>query len=52
MENLLTELRGVPDRLRVKRESKSRLKAGIVEFEHQALKATCRRAALIHKRTV
>ncbi|RXH42335.1 MaoC family dehydratase [Bradyrhizobium zhanjiangense] len=39
-----------------KRESKSRLKAGIVEFEHQALNqldevvARCRRSALMHKR--
>lgn len=39
-----------------KRESKSRLKTGIVEFEHQALNqlnevvAGCRRAALMHKR--
>lgn len=41
-----------------KRESKSRLNAGIVEFEHQALNqrdevvGTCRRAALMHKRQV
>lgn len=40
-----------------KRESKSRPKAGIVEFEHSALNqrdevvATCRRTALMHKRT-
>lgn len=39
-----------------KRESKSRPKAGIVEFEHQALNqrgevvGTCRRTALMHKR--
>lgn len=39
-----------------KRESKSRLKTGIVEFEHQALNqlnevvAGCRRSALMHKR--
>ncbi|MFK4529327.1 acyl dehydratase [Bradyrhizobium japonicum] len=39
-----------------RRESKSRLRAGIVEFEHQALNqrdevvATCRRTALMHKR--
>jgi len=39
-----------------RRESKSRLKAGIVEFEHQALNqlnevvAGCRRSALMHKR--
>lgn len=39
-----------------KRESKSRMKAGIVEFEHQAFNqldevvARCRRTALMHKR--
>ncbi|RXG91886.1 MaoC family dehydratase [Bradyrhizobium vignae] len=39
-----------------KRDSKSRLNAGIVEFEHQALNqldevvARCRRSALMHKR--
>ncbi|MCK1292474.1 MaoC family dehydratase [Bradyrhizobium sp. 30] len=39
-----------------KRDSKSRLDTGIVEFEHQALNqldmivATCRRTALMHKR--
>ena len=40
------------------RESKSRPKAGIVEFEHQALNQNdeivgrCRRTALMHKRPV
>ncbi|WP_038937028.1 MaoC family dehydratase [Bradyrhizobium japonicum] len=43
-------------RVIAKRESKSRLNAGIVEFEHQAFNqldeivATCLRAALMHKR--
>ncbi|OAF16422.1 dehydratase [Bradyrhizobium centrolobii] len=43
-------------KVRSKRESKSRPKAGIVEFEHQALNqrdevvAGCRRSALMHRR--
>ncbi|MGY4412233.1 acyl dehydratase [Bradyrhizobium sp. LB7.1] len=43
-------------RVVAKRESKSRLNAGIVEFEHQAFNqfdeivATCLRVALMHKR--
>lgn len=43
-------------RVVAKRESKSRVKTGIVEFEHRALNqlnemvATCRRAALMYKK--